>query len=97
MRADHVHRHSPLIRSSCAVALCVWLLVPTVIIGQERVSDERSALRAKADEIRASGENLFDLRRIPWVMDVAEGFRLAREERRPLFLYVITGDPLGDC
>jgi hypothetical protein len=35
--------------------------------------------------------------RIPWVADVFEGFELAKKEKRPVFLYMITGDPLDDC
>jgi hypothetical protein len=54
-------------------------------------------LRKQADEIRAAADQLFKLRKIPWVTDPAAGFRLAKEENRPVFLYIQAGDPLEDC
>ncbi len=53
-------------------------------------------LRRKADAVRATSEEL-GFQRIPWVTDLFEGFRLAEVEHRPVFLYLITGDPLADC
>jgi hypothetical protein len=70
-------------------------------VQDSRVPDSRAedgqALRRSADDIRASADELFKLRKIPWVTDPAEGFRLARKENRPVFLYVQAGDPLEDC
>jgi hypothetical protein len=34
---------------------------------------------------------------IPWLTDLAEGMRLAREEKRPLLLFVSGDDPLEKC
>src|SRR5262245_6047244 len=34
---------------------------------------------------------------IPWLTDVNEGRKLAREERRPLFLWTVFGEPLDEC
>jgi hypothetical protein len=34
---------------------------------------------------------------IPWLTDVTEGRRLAREEKRPLFLWTVFGEPLDEC
>jgi len=34
---------------------------------------------------------------IPWLRDVTEGRRLAREEKRPLFLWTVFGEPLDEC
>ena len=65
--------------------------------GQEERDRKGPGPHARADAIRASADKLAKVQRIPWVTDVEEGFRLAREEKRPVFLYVITGDPLGDC
>ena len=73
------------------------LLLPSTLPAQDGGDDHASRLRRQADEIRAAAESLFKLRRIPWTTDVFEGFRLAREEQRPVLLYMITGDPLGDC
>ena len=52
-------------------------------------------LRKKADVVRATADEL-KFMRIPWVTDLFQGFRLAEEEKRPVFLYLITGDPLED-
>ena len=32
---------------------------------------------------------------IPWLTDVTEGRRLAKEEKRPLFLWTVFGEPSG--
>jgi hypothetical protein len=79
------------------VLLTAALVVPTALRGQNQRNEDASELRTKADAIRASADNLMKVRTMPWVTDVFEGFRLARAERRPVFLYMITGDPLGDC
>jgi len=34
---------------------------------------------------------------IPWLGDVNEGRKLAREEKRPLFLWTVFGEPLDEC
>src|SRR5262245_3924174 len=34
---------------------------------------------------------------IPWLTDVSEGRRLAKEEKRPLFLWTVFGEPLDEC
>ena len=34
---------------------------------------------------------------VPWITDVNEGRRLAREEKRPILLWTILGDPLDEC
>ena len=77
------------------LAGALWALPGT--FGHEPNSRETNKLDARADAIRASAGKLAKVQRIPWVTDVEEGFRLAKEEKRPVFLYVITGDPLGDC
>ena len=73
------------------------LLVPSALPAQDGRDEQTSRLRRQADEIRAAAADLFKLRRIPWTTDVFEGFRLGREEHRPVLLYMIAGDPLGDC
>ena len=49
-----------------------------------------------ADAIRATEAEL-RFTQIPWETDLFEGFRLAKEEKRPVFLYMVTGNPLDDC
>jgi hypothetical protein len=73
------------------------LFVPTAVMSQGIANNEVSQLRKQANDIRSSANSLIKVQRIPWIADVFEGFRLAKEENRPVFLYVITGDPLGDC
>ena len=34
---------------------------------------------------------------IPWIGDVNEGRKLAEEEKRPLFLWTVFGEPLDEC
>jgi hypothetical protein len=34
---------------------------------------------------------------IPWVTEVNEGQRVAREEKRPILLWTILGEPLDEC
>ena len=34
---------------------------------------------------------------IPWLADVNEGRKLAKEEKRPLFLWTVFGEPLDEC
>lgn len=81
----------------CVALLILTLLAPAGLVGQDRSNTEASELRKKADDIRASADKLFKLQRIPWVTDPAEGFRLSKEENRPVFLYLQVGDALGDC
>ena len=81
----------------CVALLISTLLAPAALRGQDGRNEDGSDLREKADAIRASADQLFKLQRIPWVTDPAEGFRLAKEESRPVFLYLQAGDPLGDC
>ena len=75
--------------------ICV-LLVSAVAAGQETFEPDSAGLRKKAGAIRPTADEL-RFKEIPWVIDVFEGFRLAKEEKRPVFLYMITGDPLDDC
>ncbi len=39
----------------------------------------------------------FKWQQIPWLVDLGEGIRLAREEKRPLLLWVSGDDPLERC
>jgi hypothetical protein len=80
----------PITAVSAFLAAAVLYLPPSF-------AQDAAALRQQADAIRASADDIFKLRKIPWVTDPAEGFRLAKEENRPVFLYVQAGDPLEDC
>ena len=79
------------------MASLLMLAVTGAILGcPSPAAQEASALAKKANAIRATADEL-KFRKLPWVTDLFEGFRLAREEKRPVFLYMITGDPLDDC
>ena len=53
-------------------------------------------LQARAGVIKPAPEEL-KWQRIPWVTDLAEGQRLAQQERRPIFLWVTGDEPLERC
>jgi hypothetical protein len=59
-----------------------------------RPTDHELAKRAAA--IKPATEEL-RWQQIPWVTDLAEGQRLAKAERRPIFLWVTGDDPLERC
>jgi hypothetical protein len=75
-----------------SIAVAVTLLVTS----PNAVAEKPSELKKKAHAVRATTAEM-NFKRIPWVTDVFEGFKLARDEKRPVFLYMITGDPLDDC
>jgi hypothetical protein len=49
-----------------------------------------------AEVVKPTAEEL-KWQRIPWVTDLAEGQRMAQQERRPIFLWVTGDDPLERC
>ena len=53
-------------------------------------------LASRAEAIKPRPREL-KWQKIPWVMSLGEGQRLAREERRPIFLWVTGNDPLERC
>jgi hypothetical protein len=50
---------------------------------------QAAAIKPVAEELR--------WQQIPWLTDLAEGQRVARAERRPIFLWVTGDDPLERC
>ena len=48
-----------------------------------------TVLKPRADDLKWE--------QIPWLTDLEEGFRVAKEERRPLFLWVSGYEPLERC
>jgi len=53
-------------------------------------------LAARAAAIKPSAKELTWLG-IPWVLNLAEAQKMAREERRPIFLWAAGDDPLERC
>ena len=74
----------------------VAAMLALVLFSAPASGQVQSELRVKADAVRATAAEM-NFTKIPWVTDLFEGFRSAKEEKRPVFLYMITGDPLDDC
>jgi hypothetical protein len=82
------------------------LLAPCLAVAEDRTESPASRasetapapeeLARRADIIKPSADEL-NWTRIPWVLDLAEGQRLARAEKRPIFLWVTGDDPLERC
>ena len=68
------------------VALCLL----AVVLAQELDVGRRA-------EIVKPRPGEYKWRQIPWLLDLGEGIRLAREEKRPLLLWVSGDDPLERC
>ncbi len=53
-------------------------------------------LEARASAIKPAARELRWLE-VPWVLDLGEAQKMAREEKRPIFLWVTGDDPLERC
>ena len=62
----------------------------------KKPSPSAAELTQLAAVIRPSA-NANKWQQIPWLMDVNEGRRVAKEEKRPLFLWTVFGEPLDEC
>jgi len=71
---------------SCAVS--TWAQAP-VRPTLEELEQRAAILRPKPEEQKWL--------QIPWLVDVTEGMRLAKEEKRPIFLWATTDEPLDRC
>ncbi len=60
------------------------------------LASEWQTLKAKAGVIKHTPEML-RWQQIPWLTDLNEGVKVARAEKRPVFLWVTGDDPLGRC
>jgi len=47
--------------------------------------------------IKTAHPGEFKWQQIPWMLDLEEGIRLARKEKRPLLLFVSGDEPLERC
>ena len=72
-----------------------FLLAGGLLWGAEPRPTEQ-ALARRAAVIKPAPAEL-RWQQIPWLTDLAEGQRLARAERRPIFLWVTGDDPLERC
>ena len=84
-----------LLRFGACVSCGLLLLVPPLVRADspQATLDE---LTRRAAIIKPAAEEC-GWRRIPWLTDLAEAQRIARAERRPLFLFASAYDPLERC
>ena len=66
------------------------ILLTSLAVG---VNDD---LEAKASAIKPAPRELTWLG-VPWILNLAEAQKMAREEKRPIFLWVAGDDPLERC
>ena len=62
------------------VALCAGLALGQ---SEDKLSRIAAVARPRADEVK--------WQKVPWIVDLAEGQRVAQAERRPLFLWATAG------
>ena len=72
------------------------VLVSNFFVQAPAAGEEPSDLAKKADSVRATAAEM-NFMKMPWATDVFGAFRMAAKEKRPVFLYLVTGDPLDDC
>jgi hypothetical protein len=65
------------------------LLASFALPGTDDLAARAAAIKPAARELSWLG--------IPWVSNLAEAQKLAREENRPIFLWVAGDDPLERC
>lgn len=76
-------------------SIALLTLASTVSAGEKgRVDPEQ--ITARLDALRQSGA-LIRWQEVPWQLDLNEGMRQSREEKRPMFLWVAGDDPLERC
>lgn len=63
---------------------------------QEKIAPRSADLERQAAAIKPMPKEL-KWRQVPWVLDLTEGQRLAKEENRPIFLWVTGDEPLERC
>jgi hypothetical protein len=68
----------------------------TLLLVLALVAPSRDDLEARAAAIKPTPRELTWLG-IPWVLDLSEARKLARGERRPIFLWAAGDDPLERC
>ena len=78
------------------LALPTLLALTVTASAGDPLAYEARALRDMARLIRQD-ESLLRWRDIPWYTDAVEGLKAAREEKRPVLLWVTGDDPLGRC
>lgn len=86
----------------CVVLAAILVaLPPYAALGQEKPAQEKPArsladVKKEAAVIDLQAAELRWLEEIPWVLSLAEGQKLAQQEKRPVFLWIILGSVGGD-
>ena len=75
---------------------CSVLAVSAVVLGSGDRPATLDELLQRAAVIKPSTEEL-RWQRIPWLTDLAAAQQTARNEKRPIFLWVTGDDPLERC
>ena len=68
----------------------------TTILLLVMTATAKDPLAVRAAAIKPAAKELQWLE-VPWILDLAEAQRMAREEKRPIFLWVTGDDPLERC
>lgn len=69
--------------------LAAWVLATAAAPAQDDLLRRAEILKPRPGE--------FKWQQIPWLLDLAEGARRAREEKRPLLIWASGDDPLERC
>ncbi len=78
------------------LALPTLLALTVAASAGDPLAHEARALKDMAKLIRQD-DALLRWRDIPWYLDAVVGLKTAREEKRPVLLWVTGDDPLGRC
>lgn len=62
----------------------------------EQATVNSQTITGRLDAMRQSGA-LIKWQEVPWILDLKEGIRQSRDEKRPMFLWVSGDDPLERC
>ena len=86
--------------ASVLVASVAAFWLPTgpgpVVAEEPKKDDVRADLLRRAAAVKPTPAEL-KWQKIPWVLDLADGQRLARAEGRPIFLWASGDPPLERC
>ena len=80
-------------RITCMTSLFFIVAIATA---RPQVAPNVDDARRRAEMIKPSPEEL-KWQRIPWLTDLTKGIETARQERRPILLWVTGDDPLERC
>ena len=79
-----------------ATFISIAVVVTLLVTSPNVVAEKPSKLKTKADAVRATAGEM-NFTKIPWMTSPLQGFKVAKKQKRPVFFYLQTGDPLDDC